>query len=115
MATMGTPAGNTEIGATPANGGAMAAFLAAGIGSVAMGLFVILNEAGLFAPPSLHAPSGGISGRTTFAVMVWLIAWALLHWQWRARHVEPGRVYGLTLLFVGLGLLGTYPPVWTLF
>jgi len=52
------------------NGGALAAVLAAGIGALAMGLFVIANEAGIFAAPSLHGPSGGLSGRSTFAVIV---------------------------------------------
>ena len=57
-----------------ANGAAVAAFLAAGIGAFAMGLVVILNEAGLFAAPSLYPPAGGVSGRTTIAVAIWLIA-----------------------------------------
>jgi hypothetical protein len=48
--------------------------LAAGIGAVAMGFFVILNEAGVFAAPALYGPAGGVTGRTTFATLVWLAA-----------------------------------------
>jgi hypothetical protein len=80
-----------------------------------MGFFVILNEAGLFAAPALYAPAGGVSGRTTFAVVAWMIAWALLHSRWKNRQIEAGRVYTLTLFLVGLGILGTFPPVWGLF
>ena len=60
------------------NGSAMAALLGGGIGAFAMGAVVLLNEAGLFAAPTLYAPAGGVSGRTTLATIVWLIAWAVL-------------------------------------
>lgn len=96
------------------NGAAMAAVLGAGIGSLAMGIFVLLNEAGLFAAPSLYAPAGGVSGRTTFAAVVWLAAWAILHARWRRRDIAPAGVAALTLILVGLGLLATFPPLWGL-
>ena len=96
------------------NGAALAAFLGAGIGSFAMGV-VILNEAGLFAALALYAPAGGVSGRTTFAAVAWMIAWALLHSRWRNRQIASRRVYALTLFLVGLGIRGTFPPVWGLF
>jgi hypothetical protein len=92
----------------------MAAFLAAGIGALAIGLFVILNEAGIFSAPSLYGPSGGVSGRTTFAAVVWIIAWVVLHARWKARHVEPGRIWGATLLLIAIGAVLCFPPVWGL-
>jgi hypothetical protein len=97
------------------NGAALAAFLGAGIGAFAVGLFVLLNEAGIFVAPTLYGPAGGISGRTTFAAVVWLIAWFLLHRRWRGRRIEPGRVYTLMLLLLVLGIVATFPPVWGLF
>lgn len=97
-----------------ANGAAMAAVLAAGIGSFAMGAFVLLNEAGLFAAPALYAPAGGVTGRTTFATVAWLIAWGVLHARWKSREVAPGRVLTWTVVLVVLALLGTFPPVWGL-
>ena len=97
-----------------ANGGAMAAFLGAGIGAFAMGLLVVLNEAAIFVAPTLYGPAGGVSGRTTFAVLAWLIGWGLLHSLWKTREMASGRVYALTLLLVGLGVLGTFPPLWGL-
>ena len=96
------------------NGAAMAAVLSAGIGALAMGFFVILNEAGLFTAPSLYSPAGGLSGRATAAVVCWLGAWAIAHWRLRGRDVDPGRILLVTLVMVALGLLATFPPVWGL-
>jgi hypothetical protein len=96
------------------NGSAMAAFLGGGIGAFAMGAVVLLNEAGIFAAPALYAPAGGVSGRTTLATIVWLMAWAVLHHRWKAREMAPGRVGGMTLILIALGVLGTLPPVWGL-
>lgn len=96
------------------NGAAMAAFLASGIGSFAMGLTVVLNEAGALAVPAVYAPAGGVSGRTTLAVVVWLVAWGILHARWKARDVDASRILTATLTLVVLGVLGTFPPLWQL-
>lgn len=94
------------------NGAAMAAFLAAGIGAFAVGLFVLLNEMGIFAAPTLYGPAGGVSGRTTFAMVVWLVAWGVLHARWRNREVPARRVGAVTAVLTVLGILGTFPPFW---
>jgi hypothetical protein len=96
------------------NGAAMAAFLASGIGVFAVGLFVLLNEAGIFAAPALYAPAGGVSGRTTFAVVTWLLAWGILHARWRMREVAAGAVWLVTSGLIALGIVATFPPVWGL-
>ena len=112
---MAVRAVSTQTVALPVtNGSAMAAFLGAGIGTFAMGLLVLLNEASIFVAPTLYAPAGGVSGRTTLATIVWLIAWGVLHHLWRAREIAPSRIYALTLFLVGLGVLGTFPPIWGL-
>ena len=106
------------VAAAPAssvNGAALASLLAAGIGAFAIGFIVILNEAGIFAAPSLYAPAGGVSGRTTIAAMIWLIAWAVLHWRWKDREIDTRRIHTLTLVLVGLGVLLCFPPVWSIF
>ena len=96
------------------NGAALAAYLGAGIGAFAMGLFVILNEVGVLAAPALYAPAGGVTGRTAFAVITWLIAWGVLHRRWKGRQVEPMRVHAITLALVLLGIVLTFPPIWGL-
>ena len=97
------------------NGPAMAAFLAAAIGSFAMGLIVILDQVGLLGIPTLYGPAGGVTGRTTLAVVVWLVAWAILHARWRVRMVDNSRVAAVIAVLIGLGILGTFPPVWGIF
>ncbi len=96
------------------NGGAMAALLGGGIGAFAMGAVVLLNEAGLLAAPALYGPAGGVSGRTTLATIVWLMAWAVLHYRWNRREIAPGRIGAVTLILIVVGVLGTFPPVWAL-
>jgi hypothetical protein len=95
-------------------GGALAAVMAAGIGAFAMGIFVIANETGIFVAPSIYGPSGGLSGRSTLAVVAWLIAWGILHARWRERDVAVGRVLTWSLVLVALALIMTFPPVWGL-
>lgn len=105
-----TPTSGKIDGVT--NGAALASFLAAGIGAFAVGVFVILNETGLFAAPALYGPAGGMSGRTTFAVIVWLGAWAALHRRWQARELAPQRIYVAALTLLVLGTVLCFPPVW---
>lgn len=97
------------------NGAALAAFLGAGFGAFAMGVFVILNEAGVFPAPTLYGPAGGVSGRTTLAVVSWLVGWGLLHLLWRRRQLRPRPVYATTLVLIALGVIASFPPVWGLF
>jgi hypothetical protein len=111
---MAIDAGPQSATLTETNGAAMASLLAAGVGAFAVGFFVILNEAGLFAAPTLYGPAGGVTGRTTFATLVWLAAWGVLHARWKAREIPPGRVFGLTLVLICTGILGTFPPLWGL-
>jgi hypothetical protein len=109
-----TPAATARKVESP-NGAALAAFLGAGIGAFAVGLFVLLNEAGLFAAPAVYGPAGGVSGRTTLAVVTWLAAWALLHARWKDRELEARRVLRVTLGLIALGVLATFPPLWGIF
>jgi hypothetical protein len=116
---MTTPAGSRDrlVNAAPPvpNGAAVAAFVAAGVGAFAVGFFVVLAEAGIFSAPGLYAPAGGVTGRTAFATIAWLIAWGVLHARWKMRRIEPSRAYATTIVLVALGILGTFPPVWSIF
>lgn len=94
------------------HGPGLAAVLAAGIGALAMGLFVIANEAGVYAAPSIYGPAGGLSGRSTFAVITWLVAWAVLHRRWRASSPDTGTVLRWTLILTVIGVVLCFPPVW---
>jgi hypothetical protein len=97
-----------------ANGAALAAFLAAGIGAFALGFIVILNEADLFVAPTLYGPAGGVTGRTAAAAVIWLIGWAVLHNRWKNRQIESRGVYLLSSILIGLGIFLLLPLVWKL-
>jgi hypothetical protein len=43
------------------------------------------------------------------AVLVWLVAWAILHAVLRSRPYETRRALVLSLVLVGLGVFGTFP------
>jgi hypothetical protein len=55
-----------------------------------------------------------ISGRSTFAVVVWLAAWGIVHARWQGRAVAGGRVFGWTLALIAIAAVAMFPPVWSL-
>jgi hypothetical protein len=98
-------------------GATAAAILASGIGCAALGIFVTLADASATAKElmTLSTAVGPLSGKTTFAVVVWLISGGLLHVLWRGKPVYLTRTY--KAVFLGLlliGLLGTFPPFYVL-
>jgi len=92
-----------EITTTPEGGAAArpsgpvaAAFVAAGVGSLVLGILTVLAEASEAAKGWLEfsASVGPLSGETILAVAAWLVAWAVLHAALRHRDVSPpGRLH----------------------
>jgi hypothetical protein len=98
--------------ARPTNGSGAAAILAAGAGSLALGLIALAADA---APPlkralALWPPSGPLSGVSTVTILVWLAAWVMLERRWRRREVDLARVNAAAFLMLAGGLLLTFPP-----
>lgn len=93
------------------NGLAAAAILASGIGSLVLGLFTTLAQAipAISRALNLYDPVGPLSGKTTVAIVIWLVAWAVFHQLWKERQVNFNKVYIATLIMIALGLLGTFP------
>jgi hypothetical protein len=58
---------------------------------------------------------GPLSGKTILAVVVWLVAWAVLHAVLRSRPYETRRALVVSLVLIGLGVLGTFPTFFQLF
>ena len=102
---------------TLTNGPAAAAILASGIGSLALGVFTTLAQAIALVKDALNLynPAGPLSGKTTVAVVFWLVAWAVFHSLWRNQQVDFTKVYIATLIMIALGLLGTFPPFFEAF
>ena len=99
------------------NGPVGAAFLAAGIGTFALGLLTTLAAASGGVADALRwsTPVGPLSGKSTGAVIVWLAARIVLGSLWRNREVRFAAVYRWSLLLVALGLLLTFPPFFEAF
>src|SRR5215207_6731546 len=114
--TTGEPAEEIPFTDKP-EGPISAAILAAGVGATALGLLTTLAEASTTVKDWLQFsdPVGPLSGKTTVAVIVWLVAWALLHLALRNKPYETGRALTIGLILLGLGVLGTFPTFFQLF
>jgi hypothetical protein len=118
-----TAPGPVPAGQVIPNGEAVAAMIAAGIGGLSLGFFTTLAEitagttfrTGGFPGLTWNTGVGPLSGKTGYAVIIWLIAWAVLHFMWRGREFNFGRMFWITLGLIGLGVLGTFPIFFQLF
>jgi hypothetical protein len=99
------------------NGPIVAAMLAAGIGCFVLGLMVSLGQGSkaISGMLNFYDPVGPLGGKTIVAVVVWLIAWGVLASKWKDQSADFGKVYTVTLILVGLGLLGSFPLFFDLF
>ena len=91
-------------------GPAAAALLAAGIGAAALGLVTTVAAASETVNDWLRLSEsvGPLSGKTIFAVVVWLVAWAVLHPLLRRSRVSSA-VLAITAVLVLIGVIGTFP------
>jgi len=94
-----------------------AAIIAGGIGAAALGLFTTLAEASTDLKDWLDFKSdvGPLSGKTIMAVVVWLVAWAVLHVMYRGKPYETRRAFTIAVVLVALGVLGTFPTFFQAF
>jgi asparagine N-glycosylation enzyme membrane subunit Stt3 len=95
------------------NGPGAAAVLAAGIGCAALGILALANDAfpALNKLLNFYKPSGGLSGVSTVAVIVWLVAWFLLSRNWATKTVGMAKVNIVSFALLAVGVLLTFPPV----
>jgi len=95
------------------NGPGAAAMLAAGIGATTVGLFSLLRDAfsGIAHFFNFYGPTGPLSGVTTSAVAVWLIAWYVLGTKWREQEVNLARVGTVAFVLLAIGFALTFPPI----
>ena len=99
------------------NGSGAAAILAAGIGAFLVAVFALAADKS----PAFKSlmifwrPTGPLSGVTTCAIVVWLLAWVVLEALWRKRNVALALINTVAFVLLGLGLLLTFPPIADLF
>jgi hypothetical protein len=99
------------------NGPAAAALLAAGAGVFATGLLTTLAEvsSGLRGALTWWSPAGPLTGKTGVGVIVWLVAWIVLHAVHKNRDMEIDGALRWAWILIALGFLGTFPPFFEAF
>jgi fluoride ion exporter CrcB/FEX len=103
------------------DGPAAAAMLAAGIGIFALGLLTVLSEVSVPLHDWLESAwemgrgVGPLAGKTTVAVIVWAVSWAILALLWRKKDPNLRTWFTVSLVLGILGALGTFPPIFLSF
>ncbi len=94
------------------NGPGAAAILAAGIGCAALGILAFAGDASDAIGKALnfYNPTGTLSGVTILAIIIWLVAWVILHQVWRTRTVAMVTVNVVSFLLLIVGFVMTFPP-----
>lgn len=102
---------------TRPSGPAAAVLLAAGIGSLVLGLLTTLAEVseGLKETLQLTDPVGPLSGKTVGATVAFFLAWPILHIAMKDRSPRLAAIFSWTAILVILGLIMTFPPVFEAF
>jgi hypothetical protein len=116
---------------TKPNGPVVAAFIAAGVASLVMGIGVILNEASAPIKDAigvdfnaflqfdknfgLGSGVGPLSGKVGLAVIAFAVSWVILHLLLRGKEINFRTGFIVALVLVGLGFALTFPPIFLLF
>jgi fluoride ion exporter CrcB/FEX len=115
--TLPEPLPPTQLDRILPNGFGAAAILAASIGCLLLGILTVAGDASKsFARHLiLCRPTGPLSGVTTLAIAIWLLAWALLSRRWSGRNIALRPILTVAFLLLAASLLLTFPPVIDLF
>jgi len=99
------------------NGPVVAALVAGGLGAATIGLMTVLAEASEPIKNALNwwNPAGPLTGKSLVGVIVFFVSWVVLHVIFRGKNANFTRAATIALILLGLGLLGTFPPFFTLF
>jgi len=102
----------TASGEAVPNGPGAAAILAAGIGSATLGILALAGDAfpAINRLLNFYTPSGALSGVSTLAVVVWLVAWYVLAHRWATAMVQMAKVNVISFALLAVGILLTFPP-----
>jgi hypothetical protein len=116
---------------TKPNGPVAAAFLAAGVASLVIGIGVVLNEASQTIKDAigvdfnaflqfdknfgLGSGVGPLSGKVGLAVIAFVVSWVVFHLWLRGKEVTFRTFFIASLVLVGLGFALTFPPIFKLF
>ena len=104
---------------TKPNGPVAAAFVAAGIGSFVLGIFVVLNDINpdisnflkFDASYGLGSGVGPLSGKVALGTIAFIGSWIALHLFARGKEVRFDRWIAVALVLVFAGFALTFPPI----
>jgi hypothetical protein len=100
------------------DGPVWAAIISACAGCAAFGLLVDLAEASKSISNALnfYNPTGDLSGKSTVAIITWLIFWIVLHVYWKNRDMKnSGKLTAIAVVLILLAMLAVFPPFFGLF
>jgi hypothetical protein len=94
-----------------------AAMIASGIGSLVLGIAIILAEVspGFKTFVTWNSGVGPLSGKTGVSVIAFVFSWVVLHYALKGKSVSLTTSFIWTIALVVLGLLLTFPPVFMSF
>ncbi len=96
-----------------------AAFIASGIGTLVLGLAIVITEmkAGAAIKTALiwSGPVGPLSGKTGVAVIAFVVSWIGLHFAFKNKAVSLTTAFTVTIILLVIGLLLSFPPIFDLF
>lgn len=100
-----------------ATGAAAAAFISSGIGVFTLGLMTTASEVSKGFANALNwwNPAGPLSGKTGIAILAWVISWLIMNHLWKGEDRALRTAFIITLVLIGLGVLLTFPPIFTAF
>jgi hypothetical protein len=100
-----------ETAAEPPSGPAAAVILAAGIGTMILGILTTWSEASTGFADALQWNDrvGPLSGKTIISAIAYFGSWGVLHLIWRRSNPPLRRVVWVTVVLIALGLIGTFP------
>lgn len=116
---------------TKPNGPVVAAFIAAGVASLVIGIGVVFNEASAAIKSAIGidfnaflqfdknfgfgSGVGPLSGKVGLAIIAFAVSWVLLHLYLRGKEVNFRTGFIAALVLVGVGFALTFPPIFKLF
>lgn len=102
---------------TKAFGPAAGFLLAAGIGSLSLGIITLISEVNASFASSITYNNGvgPLSGKTIWAAAIYVVAAVVLPAVMWRRNPPASLVYWATGIMIAAGLVMTFPTVWQLF
>lgn len=94
-----------------------ASMIASGIGSLVLGIAIVLAEVNVDIKTFLtwNTGVGPLSGKTGVSIIAFVISWVVLHYAFQRKAISLTTSFVITVVLVVLGLLLTFPPVFMSF